>query len=222
MPAKEMMGKRFGRLTVIRKSKNKTKEGRLLWTCQCDCGNIRDFNGKLLRLGKTKSCGCLAKEVCCHNSKKHGSYQTRLYKVWAGIKIRCKYSKTNGFDNYGGRGITICDEWLYNFENFKEWAINNGYDENAKYGECTLDRIDTDGNYSPNNCRWVSMKEQSRNKRNNKKIEYNGKLYCQSELAEMAQLKNDTFYQRLKRGWDINKIMTTPLIENIRRKENGK
>ena len=221
MQEQEMIGQRFGRLIVIKKSENKSKDRRLLWTCKCECGTIRDFSGKLLRLGKTKSCGCLAKEICCHNSKKHGECQTRLYRVWASVKRRCDNPKTNSFSNYGGRGIKVCDEWLNNFTNFRDWAIKNGYNKDAKYGQCTLDRINPNGDYEPSNCRWINFKEQCRNKRNNRKLEYNGKLYCCSELAEMANLRNDTFFVRLKYGWDINKIMTTPVKENKRRTQNG-
>lgn len=158
MPLKiDMVGKKFGLLTVVSESE-RTKSGDILWICKCDCGNItHPIVGSNLRNGHTKSCGCAT-------AKAHGKSYSRLYEVWHGMKKRCYCETSSGYEYYGGRGIAVCKEW-HKFMPFFEWAMANGYDENAKFGNCTLDRIDANGNYDPSNCRWVSMAEQNKNKR---------------------------------------------------------
>lgn len=163
MNTKKMLGKRFGRLTVIAEAPER-KCGQSCWVCQCDCGNITaPILGSNLRRGHTKSCGCL--------KTKHGKYNSRLYAVWHGMKKRCYCKTDHAFKNYGGRGIKVFDEWKESFSEFEKWAFSNGYDETAKQGKCTLDRIDVNGNYEPSNCRWVDMKAQQNNRRNNVKKE---------------------------------------------------
>lgn len=168
MPLKiDMVGKKFGLLTVVSES-TRTKSGDILWICKCDCGNITSpIVGSNLRNGHTKSCGCIGggKGGRKKATKKHGKSYSRLYEVWHGMKKRCYCKTSSGYQYYGGRGITVCEEWQNSFEIFEKWAFSNGYDENAKFGDCTLDRIDVNGNYEPSNCRWVSMAEQNKNKR---------------------------------------------------------
>ena len=157
-----LIGERFGKLTVICEQ-GKTKSQNILWKCKCDCGKEVVVNGSYLRNGHSKSCGCLAKEKTIARSTVHGNYKSRLYRIWHGMKNRCYYSKNNNFKNYGARGITVCEEWKNDFQAFYEWAMANGYSENL-----TIDRINPNGNYSPENCKWATMLEQQHNKRNTK------------------------------------------------------
>ena len=176
---KTMIGKRFGKLTVIEFA-GVSKNRKLMWICKCDCGKItHPIVGSNLRSGQTKSCGCFCVEISKRNRTHLAEYakhsaitakhdyikHKRLYGVWQGMKQRCYYEKHKQFADYGGRGIIICDEWKNSFELFCKWALENGYDENAEYGQCTLDRIDVNGNYEPSNCRWVSMAVQIQNRR---------------------------------------------------------
>lgn len=138
----------------------------------------------------------------------HHMTNTRLFNVWQNIKRRC-YTKTNpSYKYYGACGVKICDEWRYSFQKFYDWAIKNGYDENAPKGQCTLDRIDTKGNYEPSNCRWVSMKEQNLNRKANKIIEYNGKNQTLKEWSIELKINYSTLLHRLRRGWSVERTLT--------------
>lgn len=160
-------GMKFGRLTVLCKS---VKDGeRTKWACRCDCGKLFYADEYRMRRGQTKSCGCIQQELRAARGKYH-KRENRLYHVWVNMKQRCYNPKTNRFYIYGGRGITVCEEWLHDFGAFQDWAYANGYDDTAKFGECTIDRIDVNGNYEPSNCRWVDMKTQANNRRNNKAV----------------------------------------------------
>lgn len=165
MPARiDITGQRYGRLTVISYSGNQR------WLCRCDCGNYKDIIGSQLRGEITKSCGCIHSEQIArrnHENRKHGCSDDRLYGIWHGIKQRCCDPNRKDYKNYGGRGIKICDEWKDDFGAFKEWALSSGYNYNAPYMRCTIDRIDNNGNYEPGNCHWVPIKDQMKTRRNN-------------------------------------------------------
>lgn len=159
---KDLTGEKFGRLKVI-EYYGSNKNGRALWLCQCECGKTKIVIGNSLLSNLTTSCGCFNKEKARNRKTKHNLSYSKLYKVWQGMKTRCYNGKFIYYKNYGGRGISICDEWKCNFLTFYKWAINNGYQEGL-----TIDRTNNDGNYEPNNCRWVTRAEQNRNQRKTK------------------------------------------------------
>lgn len=209
---KDVAGQRFGRLVAI-EPVGKTSVGNIIWRCKCDCGNEKNVSTKDLGRG-TWSCGCLARELHSDRATTHGKSKSRLYSVHKSMIQRCYNPNAHEYENYGGRGITVCDEW-HDFERFYEWAVQNGYDENSKkQSECTIDRIDHNGNYEPSNCRFVSMKTQQRNKRSNVLITYNGETHCLSEWAEIAGIKYGTFLKRIYAGWSMEDAMNKPLVYN--------
>lgn len=142
-------------------------------------------------------------------SKTHGLADTRIYIVWRGIKTRCNCPSDTNYKRYGARGIKMCNEWENSFISFYNWAIANGYDTNAKRGECTLDRIDINGNYCPENCRWITNKEQAKNKRTNRYITYKNQTKILQEWANEYNVKRETLAYRLNHNWDIERALTT-------------
>ena len=198
-----MIGKRFGRLVVISEI-GKNEKGEYMWFCQCDCGNTTLGKGNLLRHGNKRSCGCLAKEngiKVGNRTRKHGMHGTRLYFIWQNMKNRCNKPTDSHFHNYGGRGISVCSEWENDFSKFSDWAIASGYTE-----ELTIDRIDNNKGYSPDNCRWVSKAAQNRNKRNSILIEYEGKTQTLSEWAREKGIHKSTLVYRYHQGKTGNEL----------------
>lgn len=167
---KDLTGRRFGRLVVIERA-GSTYKKESTWVCLCDCGKSCVASSYNLRSGNTKSCGCFNSEASTKRMTIHAKSRSRLYMVWSNIKQRCLNPSSGRYHQYGGRGITICDEWAHNFQAFYDWAMANGYDENAPRGQCTIDRIDNDKGYSPDNCRWVDMKVQRHNRSDSRRIQ---------------------------------------------------
>jgi hypothetical protein len=204
----DITGKRFGRLTAIKLDHvRQPQKGRPLqyWLCRCDCGNekvILKYN-----LGKsTFSCGCLSREKVTERVTRHGGTKTVLFKRWSSMKERCYRKNHVHYHNYGGRGITVCDEWKDSFEAFRDWALNNGFSEDLQ-----LDRIDNDGNYCPENCRFTSIQRQSINRRTTKFIEYNGERLSYSEWSLRLGAKKNIVANRMAAGWnEIDAITIKP------------
>ncbi len=186
-------GKHFGRLTVGRFAY--VKNGKAYWRCICDCGNETVVQAKELNNGHTKSCGCLQKDIARQHQTKHGYSKTRLYRIWNQMKERCLNPNDSSYQWYGKKGITVCDEWKNNFARFRNWAIQNGYTD-----DLTIDRIDVYGNYEPSNCRWITMKEQIRNKRTNILVEFNGREMCLADAARLSGISKATLHGRYHRG----------------------
>lgn len=184
---------------VIKRIKN-DKFGRARWVCLCNSGKFITVLHKNLIKNKTKKYNYLS------DNKKNKDFQ-RLYRILGQMKNRCNNKKSKDYKSYGARGIKICNEWLNNFMLFYNWSINNGYKENL-----TIDRIDVNGNYEPNNCRWVDLETQANNKRNNKLITYNGKTQTLSQWAKELKIKYSTLNNRINTNkWDIEKAFTQPL-----------
>ena len=156
-------GVRYGRLTAIRRIEGQR------WLCKCDCGAEVIADGRNLGSGHTKSCGCLKIDHSKKMLTTHGESKTRLYGVWSGMIKRCYDVNCRAYRDYGGRGISICDEWRHDFVSFKNWASSTGYNPAAPKGACTIERIDVDGNYCPENCCWIPLSEQAKNKRNSRR-----------------------------------------------------
>lgn len=210
----DLKGRTFGRWRVIQ-CVGRTKSGGALWECECECGNIRNVDGHSLRSGVSKSCGCLGAEHRIEASKKvvtkHGGRNERLYSVWQGIKERCFNKNNRNYAQYGGRGISMCKEWE-DYSVFRAWAIENGYDKDAPYSKCTLDRIDNNLGYNPENCRWVTSMEQCNNRSSNHLVTFNGEKHTISEWARITGIRKDTLRRRIMcYGWDIERALTEPV-----------
>lgn len=207
--AKDMIGKRFGRLVVIKRTNDHFyPSGRhdICYTCQCDCGNTVDVIGIHLRSGHTVSCGCFRVDTSRDNMTTHGMTNTRLHNIWKNMLERCFNHSHKNYDIYGGRGITVCDEWRTDFNSFAEWSFSHGYDDSL-----SLDRVNVDGNYSPYNCRWVTQKEQCNNTRRNILVTIGNETKTLKQWAEYYCLSYGTIASRVKRGWDPFRAVTTPV-----------
>lgn len=194
MPKKiELAGKRFGKIKVL--SRKGVEKGSVIWNCVCDCGKEIEISTSRLNFGNVNSCGCVKRQRAIERNTTHGKSNTRLYEIWVGMKKRCYNPKCKAYERYGGRGITVCQEWLDDFINFYNWALGNGYSDTL-----SIDRIDVNGNYEPNNCRWASDKEQGRNQRKTIYFTLFQIEKSLSEWCEYAEVKYMRAYQRMKNG----------------------
>lgn len=187
-------GMKYGRWTIISESEKRNKGGDVYYNCICDCGTTRAVSGALLRNGQSTSCGCYNHEII---KKENPDYKTKLYGIHASMKRRCCCENEKSYANYGGRGIKVCEEWLNDFQAFKQWALASGYVRGL-----TLDRIDNDGDYCPENCRWVTHKVQNNNTRRNVLVEIDGVTKTLTEWAESSGIKTMTLKRRMELGWN--------------------
>ncbi|MCL2636949.1 MAG: hypothetical protein FWD48_01130 [Oscillospiraceae bacterium] len=207
----DLTGQRFGRLTVVSRAENaKCRVAR--WKCLCVCGNTTFTRNDYLIKGKTKSCGCLGSELASKRmkqnpiNKSHNKSKSRIYNIWSTIKQRTTDPNHKEYHNYGERGIIMHKEWFNSFQSFYDWSIQNGYKENL----CN-DRKQNNGNYSPDNCRWITNKENCNNKRNNRYITIREETKTLSQWAEIYKINYFTVYSRIKRGWNEIEALTTPV-----------
>lgn len=188
MNKEESIGKIYGRWTILNLLPNNMCEAK------CSCGKYKISNIKNIRKGKSKSCGCLRAELQTKKLTIHGLKNHRIYIIWKNMNQRCSNPNHPNYHRYGGRGVSVCYEWIHNPKMFYDWSITNGYKDNL-----TIDRMNNDGNYSPENCRWTTQIEQGRNKSSNHLITHDGITKCISEWAEQYGLKIHTLIQRVVR-----------------------
>lgn len=200
----DLTGRKFERLKVISYA-GTDKSGKTLWNCECKCGNSTISYGQNLKNGTAKSCGCLQKEKLIQRSKTHGQTNSRLYQIWHDMKERTQNRNNKNYKRYGGRGIKVCAQWK-KFDDFRKWALDNGYKENL-----TIERINNNGNYCPENCRWATKEEQNRNKRDNVILEYKGERKILADWAKDKGMSYACLKNRIKRGWSIEKALETPV-----------
>lgn len=199
----DLTNKKFNRLTALERVSNQGQK--VMWKCKCDCGNIAYVSASNLTCNRTKSCGCLKDEKLIQRSTTHNQRHTKLYEVWKSIKQRCFNPNNISYKNYGARGITICDDWKNNFQSFFNWSMQNGYTTNL-----SIDRIDNNGNYCPENCRWTDRHTQSNNTRSNRYITYNNQTKTLADWVKTTNLSYGCVFSRIQKGWSIDKALNTP------------
>lgn len=198
MQAKNLIGMRFGKLTVLKRVEN-TKSGKAQWLCQCDCGKSTVVPTYRLTMAETSSCGCKKHET---KNRIHGMKGTRIYSIWCDIKKRCNNPNSKNYKNYGAKGITVCQEWCNDFVAFYEWSMKNGYSDRL-----TIDRINNKKGYSPDNCRWITFLEQQNNKLNNIVIDYNGESDTLPNWCRKYKKPYKRVYNRLSKGLSFEEAM---------------
>jgi hypothetical protein len=216
MSFQDLTGMRFSRLVVkVRVANKVNKSGKPVaqWLCVCDCGNEKVVRSASLNNGSVRSCGCLRNETAAANARrfnvKHGLSNTRIYGIWAKMLCRCYCTTNKDYAKYGVRGILVCQDWL-DFNKFYEWAMRNGYQDTL-----SLDRVDNDGIYSPQNCRWATLKQQANNTRQTIKITFQGETKSIAQWAETLGLPAERLYKRRERG------CAPELILSLRRLRGG-
>lgn len=209
MAGRVKSGHMFGCYVVV--GPDEDRKGRRYWLCKCSCGNVKSVREDHVLDGKVISCGCHKDKNTADRMRIHGKSQTPIYRIYKHIYGRCYCKTDKRYKDYGGRGITVCEEWKNDFLSFYEWAIKNGYEKHL-----TIDRIDNDGNYSPDNCRWVSLYVQANNKRNNHFIEYAGIRLTVSQWAHRVGMNPKILDNRLRRGWSEERSITQPLRKHTK------
>ena len=212
----DLTGKQFGRLTVIERAEDVIHPSgarSVRWICRCECGNICTIYAESLKSGGAKSCGCLKKELATIQMTKHNGTNERLYLVWRSMISRCTNPNDNHYKYYGLRGISICKEWM-DYSVFKQWAYNNGYNPDAPYGDCTIERYDVDGDYCPENCGWESLVVQANNKHNNRLIEFQGKIHTLAQWERITGIDRRSISKYDDKGLSIGEMIDLLTIQN--------
>jgi len=205
----DMVGKRYSKLVGLKRM-GSNKNWRAMWLFQCDCGNTTIARGVYVRNGHTRSCGCI-REV--HGMAKRNAPKNRLYEIWRDMKERCRSPNNK---NYGKRGIKVCEEWK-DFRLFQKDMLEAYKQHVKRYGEkqTQIDRINNDGNYTPDNCRWVTRIEQANNMRNNRFLEYGGKRKTVTQWAREKKICPETLFARLRYGWSVSKTLNSPVAGGV-------
>jgi len=204
MKSKDLTGMKFGLLTIISRAEKTSKNPS--WECECECGNTKTILSYNLISGKSKSCGCVRGNKLRLFSKTHGESKTRIYGIYKGMKQRCYNKNTPAYRYYGGKGIEICFDWLNDFLKFKNWSIDNGY----LHGK-SIDRINPNGNYCPENCRWVDVEKQQNNKLNSFFLSIDGEKKTIAEWADSNNINKQTLYSKFYRLFDSLNLMDKEL-----------
>lgn len=204
----DLKGQKFGKLLVLRRAENKGKN--TAWVCRCDCGNEKDILTYNLTAMKSKSCGCVRGKKLGNFSRTHGQSHTRLYSVYKGIKQRCLNKNNPAYKYYGGKGVVIDEGWLKDFLVFKDWAYKHNYKEGKGL---SIDRIDPNGNYSPENCRWVSLSKQQNNKLNSFFITIDNEKLTVAEWAQKKGMHHQSLYSRIYRLFESLDVINSENIE---------
>lgn len=205
-------GQKFSRLTVVKYLRSKRYS---VWLCRCECGVEIEVNGGSLASGHTKSCGCLKIEKATARVYRHGYAKSPTYNCWYSMHNRCSNPADIGFAHYGGRGIIVCQRWAYTKEGLQNFIADMG----ERPVGCSLDRIDNNGNYDPGNCRWATQKLQARNRRSNRFVDFQGENVNVTILCEQHGISDNTFLERLKRGWSVERAITSPVDTRRHRKQ---
>ena len=206
---RDLTGQKFGHLLVLERAEDKIYKSKkaVCWKCKCNCRNIVIVQSSNLVTGNSTNCGCIRKKHCVEGIKKkntkHNQSHNRIYSIWQLMKDRCYNINNKNYKNYGRRGIKVCEEWKNDFMSFYNWAMKNGYRD-----DLTIDRIDVNGNYESSNCRWVTIKQQQNNKRNNHILYYKNEKHNITEWASILRINRATIYSRLKYGWSIEEALS--------------
>lgn len=205
MAKHNLVGQRFGKLVVVERLPT-NRHGEIEWLCQCDCGNTHKATSYNLTQGRTTQCRqCMINQIACANTK-HNCSPKRLHEIWVNMKTRCHNQHYSLYHRYGGRGIKVCDEWEHSFANFREWALNNGYSK-----DLTIDRIDNDGDYCPENCKWSTVTEQSNNRISNRILVLNGEPDTMANWSRRTGIPYWVIQRRLyDLKWSDEKTLSTP------------
>jgi len=220
----DLTGRRYGRIVVVKRIGSRSRGIKKqiktpLWLCKCDCGRETQATSAELRTGDKRSCGCLAREILTARNMTHGdahsgSLYFRLYHLWFGMLDRCENPHSDSYKDYGGRGISVCEEW-HDYPSFKMWAISNGYKNGL-----TIDRVNNDAGYSPDNCRWTNYTEQANNRRSCRYVTINGKTKTITEWCRIYGTNEYTAYSRIDRfGWNpVDAVTLPPAKKNFYKK----